>query len=372
LFYINWRMPLLGGFVNTRKVRLGFLGAGWWATANYLPLLAQRQDVELAAVCRLGRDELRLVQTRFAIPFATEDARELVALQGLDGVLVTSPHTLHYEHARLALNAGLHVLCDKPLCTRAEHAVDLVRLANEKKRYLLVPYGWHFKPFVQRAKEWLDAGLVGEIQYVLCHMASPIRDLLQGKPFAVEDNSGQAGGVLFTPDPQTWADPKVAGGGYGLAQLSHSTGMLFWLTGLQPAGVYALMAGPGARVDLYDALAVRFRNGAIGTVSGAGTVPPSGMSGYQVDLRIFGSEGMLLLDCERARLDLRRHDGRHQTMQLAPDAGAYSCDGPPNNFVDLIQGKTQANYSPGETAMRSVQLLDAAYRSAASGREESV
>src|SRR3989442_4939391 len=112
-----------------RKVRLGFVGAGWWATANYIPLLAKRDDVELSAVCRLGAAELRRVKDHFGFAFATEDAAELVRVPGLDGVVVTSPHTLHYEHARLALEAGLHVMCDKPMCTRALQARQLVRLA---------------------------------------------------------------------------------------------------------------------------------------------------------------------------------------------------------------------------------------------------
>ncbi|MFO0930799.1 MAG: Gfo/Idh/MocA family oxidoreductase [Gemmataceae bacterium] len=324
----------------TRKARLGFIGAGWWATANYMPLLAARDDVELTAVCRLGAAELRRVKEHFGFAFATEDAGELVAHPGLDAVIVTSPHTLHHRHARLALERGLHVMCDKPLCTRAEDARDLVRLAAAKGVHLLVPYGWNYKPFVQTAKQWLDAGRVGVVQFVQCHMASPIRDLLEGKRFQVEGNSGQAGGVLFEPDPRTWADPVVAGGGYAHAQLSHSTGMLCWLTGLVPEAVHAFMAAPGTRVDLYDALSVRFAGGAIGTVSGAGTVPPIGQASFQVDLRIFGSEGMLLLDCERARLELRRHDGTTDRLDLAPDAGVYSCEGPPVNFVELVLGKT--------------------------------
>ncbi|MBY0227811.1 MAG: Gfo/Idh/MocA family oxidoreductase, partial [Gemmataceae bacterium] len=215
-----------------RKARIGVIGAGWWATANYIPLLAARDDVELAAVCRLGAAELRQVKERFGFPFATEDAAELVRQPGLDAVLVVSPHTLHGEHARLALEAGLHVLCDKPMCVRSEEARELVRLAGEKGRHLLVPYGWHYKPFVQEAKRWMEERRIGEVRYALCHMASPIRDLLQGKRFEAESNSGQAGGLLFEPDPRTWADPAVAGGGYGLAQLSHSTGLLCWLTGL--------------------------------------------------------------------------------------------------------------------------------------------
>jgi predicted dehydrogenase len=130
-------------------------------------------------------------------------------------------------------------------------------------------------------------------------MASPVRDLLQGKRWQTDGNSGSAGGAMFEPDPKTWADPKIAGGGYGHAQLSHSTGMLCWLTGLMPKSVFARMSAPDSAVDLYDALSVSFEGGAIGTVSGAGTVPPSGMSGFQVDLRIFGRDGLLMLDLDR-------------------------------------------------------------------------
>ncbi|MBI3411123.1 MAG: Gfo/Idh/MocA family oxidoreductase [Planctomycetes bacterium] len=356
----------------SKKVHLGFLGAGWWATANHMPILTARDDVELTAVCRLGRKELEQVKEKFGFRFATEDAAELVNYPDLDAVVVSSPHTLHFEHARLALERGLHVMCEKPMCTRADHARELVRLANEKRLHLLVPYGWHYKPFIQEAKKWLDDGAIGTVQYALCHMASPIRDLLQHGHFQADKVSGQASDLMFSPDPKTWCDPQIAGGGYGHAQLSHSTGMLFWLTGLIPESVFAMMSAPGAKVDLYDALAVRFEGGAIGTISGAGTVPPLGAAQYQVDLRIFGTEGLLMLDCERARLELKRHDGRQEQWELAADAGNYSCDGPPHNFVDLVLGMTNVNWSPGEAAMRSVCLLDAAYRSAQSGKLEMV
>src|SRR5207253_5223110 len=135
-------------------------------------LLAQRDDVELTAVCRLGRAELQQVKERFGFAFATESAAELVEHPGLDAVLVVSPHTLHYEHARLALQRGLHVLCEKPMCTRADHARELVELARARGLHLLVPYGWHYKPFIQQAKLWMEQGAVGEVEYVQCHMAS--------------------------------------------------------------------------------------------------------------------------------------------------------------------------------------------------------
>lgn len=366
-----------------QKARLGFIGAGWWATSNHMPILKQRDDVEFVGVCRKGADELRAVEQQFGFAFATEDHNELLDKRELDAVVVASPHTLHFEHARAAMERGLHVMCEKPMCTQAGHARELVRLADEKNLHLVVPYGWHHKPFVQQAKKLLDDGGVGAIEYVLCHMASPLRHLLaphpqplSRQPEQLQDES-RAGGrgvgvrAFFAPDPKTWADPQVAGGGYGHAQISHSSGLLFWLTTLRARSVFARMTAPEAKVELYDAMSVEFTSGAIGTVSGAGTVPRNGPM-YQVDLRIFGSEGMLLLDCERARMELHRDDGEHTVLDLEPQAGAYECSGPPNNFVDLVLGKTQINRSPGEAAMRSVELLDAAYRSAASGRVESV
>jgi len=354
-----------------QRARIGLIGAGWWATSNHLPLLAARPDVELAAVCRLGTDELRRVQERFAFPFATEDYRALLD-QPLDGVIVASPHTLHYEHARAALLKGMHVLVEKPMTTRADQAWELVRLANQRGLSLVVPYGWHYKPFVLQAKQLMDQGAVGRVRHVSCHMASPILDLLSGRGSVDQARSGSAdqADLLFSPTPSTWADPAIAGGGYGHAQLSHATGLLCWLTGLRAEEVFARMSSPGAQVDLYDALSVRFEGGAIGAVSGAGSVPADGP--FQLDIRIFGADGQLCLDVERERVEVRRHDGTVTHIPVSPGEGAYSCEGPPNRFVDLILGLAERNDSPGEAAARSVELLDAAYRSAASGAPERV
>ena len=105
------------------KVRIGVIGAGWWATAVYIPRLARRPDVELAAVTRRSPAELEQVREKFGYKFATTDFRELVE-QPLDGVVVTSPHSLHFEHAKAALEHGLHVMVDKPFTLRASEAWD--------------------------------------------------------------------------------------------------------------------------------------------------------------------------------------------------------------------------------------------------------
>ncbi len=344
----------------TAKVRLGFIGAGWWATANHMPILAARPDVEMSAVCRLGRGELEAVRERFGFRFATEDYRDLLE-QPLDGVVVASPHGLHYEHSKAALERGLHVMVEKPMALRAVEAWELVDLARQRHRHLLVPYGWNYTGFIEVAQRRLADGAVGRIEHVLCHMASPIRGLLDGSDLA--DVAGDT--AMFTPDARTWGDPAVAGGGYGQGQLTHATGLLFFLTPLRAARVYAEMSSPGSKVDIYDALSVRFRDGAVGTISGAGAIP--GHHRFQVDVRIFGDQGMLLLDVERERLEIRRRDGEDLLLPITAGSGDYTCEVPPNRFVDLIRGIHGENNSSGDVAARSVELLDAAYRSAKTG-----
>ena len=353
-----------------KKVRLGFIGAGWWATANHMPVLSERDDVEFTAVCRLGKAELERVKDRFGFQYAAEDYLDLLDNCELDGVIVASPHTKHAEHASAALSRGLHVLCEKPMTIHADEARYLVKAADSNNLHLMVPYGWHYKPFIQEAKTLIDEGRLGPIEYALCHMASPIRSLLDGRGMMVEDGGGQSGDTLFEPTTATWADPKEAAGGYGYAQLPHALGMLFWLSGLEAKSVFSMMTAPESQVDLYDAITVRFTNDAIGTVSGAGNVPFD--RPFHVDIRLFGPEGMLLVDCERARMELRRYDGNHVESDVDPGSGTYECTGPLHNFVDLILEKTDANSAPGWAGMRAIELLDAAYRSNSSGAEEQV
>jgi predicted dehydrogenase len=322
------------------RARIGLIGAGWWASEIQLPFFAARDDVELAGVCRLGRPELEQLQARFGIPFATEDYRELLALE-LDGVIVASPHTLHFEHARA------------------------------RGRQIVVPMGWSFTSYAQEARRLVRAGALGEVRHVVCQMASALGDLMGGQGLM------EAAGAMFPPPASTWADPARAGG-YGWGQLCHALGLLFTIADLRPQQVYGLMGASPSGADYYDAITVRFANGATAAISGSATIPkPAGAQhdrskGYQIDIRIFGAEGMLLLDIERERLVLRRDDGQDVELPMAPGDGDYPATAPFPTFIAICRGEPVENMAPGEVGLRTVELLEAAYRSAASGAVEEI
>ena len=342
----------------TNKAKVGVIGAGWWATTNHLPILKKRDDIELTSVCRLGKKELHKVAEEFEFSHSTENYHELLE-NDLDGVIIASPHTKHYEHALAAIKKGFNVMCEKPLTTNSSEAKTLINEANQNGVEILIPYGWHYVDFIQKSKKIMRDHSVGNIEYVMCHMASPIRSLLEGKVF--DSDGGGAGDRMFDPDPKTWADPIIAGGGYGLAQMSHSAGLAFWLTGLELSEVFAYTSSPTSKVELYDSISTKFTNGAIGVFSGAGALPDNRK--FQLDIRIFGSEGVLNIDCDRARLQLLRHDEKDYDAKLDIDDGDYFGGGPTDNFADLITKKSAENFAPGWCGMKSIELIDAAYKS---------
>lgn len=337
------------------EVKLGFIGAGWWATTNHMPILQKRDDVRFVGVASLGQEALAKVKAEFGFDMATESVSELLA-ENLDGVIVSSPHNRHAEHALAAIAAGCHVLVEKPFALCSKDARAVRDAANRADRHVLVPYGWNYMPFLEAARDLVSQGGVGEIDYVLCHMASPTRGLFAGGRGVFDKWEAK----VVEADITTWQNPN-AGGGYAHGQITHSAALMFWLTDLRVASVCAcVMHNAGGPVDLYDTASVKFENGAIGSISGAATLPDN--DPFQLDIRVFGKDGVLLVDVERERVELRRHDGAHVSIPVAPGAGAYSCEVPPERFVDLIKGGGQNN-SGVEIATRTAELLEAMHLS---------
>jgi len=260
------------------RIRIAVLGAGWWAVENHIPVLKSRPDVEIIGICRLGREEMRRVQEHFEIPFGTEHYKELLDLKGLQAVVVSSPHYLHFEHAAAVLEKGLHVMCEKPMALRGVEADQLVKLAQAKRLHFVVPYGWNYTELAATARKLVVQGAIGEIEHVQVLMGSALRDLLCGTGawFAKES--------FCSPELPTWSDPAI-GGGYAHGQLTHGLALLFWITHLDPLEVFALMGTTSRGADLYDAVCCRFKNGATGVLAGAGTIPPG--SPKQMDVRVF-------------------------------------------------------------------------------------
>jgi len=337
------------------KIRVAVIGAGWFAAQNHIPVLQGRDDVILDGVSRLGAAELARVRDHFGFAFASQDFREVLARKP-DAVIVASPHHLHHEHAHAALEAGAHVLCEKPMTVKPAHAWDLVATAKRLGRHLLVANGYHYLPRLDEIRQALLEGAVGHIQHVVCHFASATLPVFTGSTGFRRWQT-----TFFRPAVETWQDP-ARGGGFAYGQLSHSVALLLWLTDLRARDIAARVRGD-AGIDLYDAATVSFENDAIGVIAGAPSVPEEGRA--RLRLSISGDAGILDLDVDLDRCEIERHDGGRQLITPAPAQWLYKCDGPVHRLIELARGEVRENLSPGDIGARSVELIEAMLRSAA-------
>ena len=344
-----------------RKARIAVVGAGWWACEYHIPHVRQNAHAELVSVCRVGAAELERVRAHFDLPHVTENHLEVYDRQP-DGVIVSSPHVLHFEHAAAALARGCHVLVEKPMATDAGQAHELARLAGESGRTLMTPYGLNHTPYMEAAADWVRAGRVGAIRHAMVHMSSALLDLFGGEPMR------ETKGHLYRPPPSTWADPQRAGG-YGWGQLSHALAALFFVTELEPHSVHAAVHRSKTGVDDHDAAVLRFEGGATATLSGAAGLPKHGSP--QLDLRLYGDAGMLLLDVEegRERLVLQRFDGAgaERRMSRGEGFGSYTTREAVDRFVKICRGEEARNCGDHQVGRRTVQVLEALYASAERG-----
>jgi len=215
-------------------------------------------------------------------------------------------------------------------------------------------------------RQRLAAGAIGRPELVVGLFASVVRELYGGRPETYADVLGYP---THGPVSSTYSDPVVAGGGQGQTQVTHLAALMVWLTGLQPVAVSAMTAQAGLAVDLVDALTIRFAGGAVGSLASTGGVAPT--QPEQLEVRVYGDSGHMTIDPTRGRASIATADGSVTELPPTPEADLYPESAPAANLVAVALGR-EPNGSPGQLGATVVALVDALYRSARSGRTESL
>ncbi|MFP5342260.1 MAG: Gfo/Idh/MocA family protein [Candidatus Limnocylindria bacterium] len=351
---------------DTRRLRLGVIGAGAWAAFAHIPGFLRRPEVAPLIVNRRDPAQLADLQARFGFEHATTDWREVIAA-GPDIVALTGPGARRGEQALAALEAGIHVLAEKPFTIDPADAWAIERLARERDRHVVLCYAWNEMGIVRAARQLIEgADGIGEVEHVSVEMATVVRDLLTaGRTYL-----GDADVPL--PRGETWSDPAVSGGGYGQGQLTHALGLVLHLVpGLRAAEVAAFTHGPGAWVELHDALAVRFEGGAIGSIGGASLPQDTFGNRHQLIVRVTGQRGQVMLDMAGGRV-IRSMGGEDVAADLSDEDVRWAFERVTDRIVDLALGTTSDNPSPATLGAKVVEILDGMYRSAGSGRIVSI
>ena len=350
---------------DRRRARIGIIGAGWWATTAHLPSLSTYARAEVVAIADPSPERLAQAGESFGIAAQFDDYRAMLDRGDLDGVVVATPHATHFAIAADVLKRGIALMLEKPMVLRAREARELVRLAEQHAVPLVIGYPYHFVEQFAQLRARIAEGALGRIQLTQTLFASMVLEYYRANPLAYADVfQWQVTGPL----PTTYSEPAVAGGGQGHLQVTHAAALAMWLTDLRPLEVAAFMESFDVKVDLCDAISVRFDGGTVGTLASTGGIPASQTAHQQLELRIYGSAGYTLLDAMAGTCSIYYNDGSVEHFDdTAPDR-RYPLEATSRHLVDLILDDWTVNQSTGEIGARTVELLEAAYLSAAERR----
>jgi UDP-N-acetylglucosamine 3-dehydrogenase len=337
-------------------IKVAIAGAGAITERAHIPALRSVADAQIVAIQSRTADKAERV-ARAAWPDAASrpkvysDFDEMLARERPDAVGIFTPNNLHCEFTVKALNAGAHVLVEKPMAPTAASARKMVEAAAKARRVLMVAMQRRFGGIERAIKDALTSGAIG-------------------KPNFIRARLSHGGPQSWAPGQKWFTMASEAGGGAMLDLGVHVADLAIWYMGEidSVSGQVATLAKE-IEVDDTGAMILHFKSGAIGVVEASwSSMPPLSA------IEIYGTEGRVMTGYPRTDISILRADGtpapgfsRDEVMNrfdprdlLAPFRELAA------NFVGAIQGRVTPT-PDGSDGLRAVEAIEACYRSSHSG-----
>jgi predicted dehydrogenase len=352
------------------KIKVGVIGAGAIASSVHIPAYLSVPGVEVVAVADPKEGRAQAGADKYGIAKAFNDYRDLIGTDGLDVVSICSPNAFHAQQTMDALQAGLHVLCEKPMAISVPDAQAMVDTAQKTGKVLMIGMTNRFRPDTSALRQYAQDGMLGDIYYF------------------------KAGWLRRTgiPGYGSWFTTRELSGGGALLDIGvHYLDLALWVAGFpKPVSVSGMtfakfgprgMALGNWGADIYregrqtfdvDDLAtafVRFDNGAVLTleVSWAAYVGEQGEN-Y---LRFMGTEGGAELSSRFGKdypvryYGQRNGDSFDSTIYVSPSQRPHWTE--IAHFIDCVRGECEPLVRH-EEALTVAKILNGIYESAETGK----
>jgi D-xylose 1-dehydrogenase (NADP+, D-xylono-1,5-lactone-forming) len=313
---------------------------GFLSTANINDKLvaaaAESDRVDVIAVASRDAARAEAYARERGIERAYGSYEELLADPDVEAVYISLPNSLHVEWSVRALEAGKHVLCEKPMSRRAADVERAFDVAEESGRLLMEAFMYRHNPKTARLMELVDGGVIGRLRLVRAAFSFPLAD-----PENVRLNSSLDGGGLMDVGCYCVSGTRLLGG--------------------EPEQVYGEQVLSQSGVDELFTGTMRFPGDVLGQFD-AGLVLPE-----RDELEAIGEEGSLFLDdpwhCKRPVIELRTDGGVEEIAVEAADSYRLQLE----NMSDAIRGEAELLLGR-EDAVGQARAIEALYRSATEGR----
>lgn len=147
------------------KVRIGIIGMGRMGLTHY-SIINTHPDVDIVSIADSSKVMLSMIKKYIPHLKTYTDYKDLLNAKDVDGVVVCTPSSLHYEVCKLAADNGIAVFCEKPFTTDPKQASELATLFDEKHLVNQVGYVYRFDPVFNKVKAFLDQGVIGRLVHV--------------------------------------------------------------------------------------------------------------------------------------------------------------------------------------------------------------
>jgi len=302
--------------MKDEKIGIGLVGTGFARSAQ-APAFSVCEGAELVAVCSGQHENALRLAEEYDIEHACESYEELIALEEVSLVVVSTPPSLHHPVTLAALDAGKHVICEKPMAMNVTEAREMTdRAVSRPGQLTIMDHELRFNPTWRRLKELVDGGYLGDLHHVNVLISTGFR------------HSSQR--------PWSWWSEKSAGGGLLGALGSHAIDALHWLFGEIEAvsSTVATMiperkdAKSGEmrpnETDDYCSFLIRFAPHNGRNSHGAVLLSALYASGGKNQVAVVGSKGSLVMEGEETLIGAMGYNQQFEDMSLTDRAREIS------------------------------------------------
>ena len=324
------------------KIRLAMIGCGG-NSSGHARRMNGNADVQIVGACDVNTKIANAYIDRNLPdlkprPKAYDDIDKMLAEVQADAVLISTPHTLHFEQGMKALEAGCHVLMEKPMVTFADHAYQIAEKVKEVGKVFVIGYNTACSANFYYLREQIRSGGLGKLELVIGYITQNWKNATEGK----------------------WRqEPELSGGGQAYDSGAHLLNSLCWSVESSVGEVFAFTDNCGTKVDINSSINVRFENGVFASIVVSGNCPSPG-----------GTHMAFIFDDGRVEIDgwsggwIRVFKGNKLIEKPPiPDVGSS----PDDNFIDAILGRDEPRTNAVNGIIQS-ELMDAIYESARTGQ----
>lgn len=263
-------------------LRVGVVGTSWWTDAMYLPALTNHPDATVVAISGRRREPADELAARWGIAHVFDDHASMFESGEVDAVIVATPNDTHASISAAAINAGLAVLCDKPLALTSPEALALAELASQRGVTTLVPFTYRYMPTSQLVFRLLREGAIGQPRHM---NARYYAGYAHGGEYAWRWDRALAGSGVIGDLGSHWLDLARWLLGEVVAVSAHAT--VFVPKSARPD------SAPYEQTEDHAVILTRHASGAVATLEVSAVAAEGSAFGQKHLLEIHGSGGSL-------------------------------------------------------------------------------